>query len=312
MKIIDHIFDLENTLFINFEYISNFIPIMKVKQEQKRKLMNIFEKIMYYFKLKKKLRLNINEISGKILINKQIIEEIRRRNEENYLYYKDQIVVFSDNINKKLSLIKQIQKKFYDVEIFIQRECKNPENINKFGDWASFAIITFMNKNESLIKRKAYLDSIKEQKDKNIKIILDENKTLKKLKLLKSKINDLTYENYLIRIQNLINQKERAKEQFNILLEIISDNTFNKESIPPFCKNMNFETENLDSFPITLFDQNISKMNHIKNDIEIETDNFTTDKKETQELPPPENESNENIDNRKDIWNISDIQIENN
>ncbi len=313
MKIIDHIFDLENTLFINFEYISNFIPIMKVKQEQKRKLMNIFEKIMYYFKLKKKLRLNINEISGKILINKQIIEEIRRRNEENYLYYKDQIVVFSDNINKKLSLIKQIQKKFNDVEIFIQRECKNPENINKFGHWASFAIITFMNKNESLIKRKAYLDSIKEQKDKNIKIILDENKTLKKLKLLKSKINDLTYENYLIRIQNLINQKERVKEQFNILLEIISDNTFNKESIPPFCKNMNFENENLDSFPITLFDQNISKMNHIKNDIEIETDNLTTDKKETQELPPPENESNnENIDNRKDIWNISDIQIENN
>ena len=65
---------------------------MKVKQEQKRKLMSNFEKIIYYFKLKKKLRLNINEISGKILINKQIIEEIRRRNEENYLYYKDQIV----------------------------------------------------------------------------------------------------------------------------------------------------------------------------------------------------------------------------
>ena len=286
---------------------------MNVKQEQKRKLMSNFEKIIYYFNLKKKFRLNINEISGKTLINKQIIEEIRRRNEDNYLYYKDQIVDYSDNVNKKSSLIKQIQKKFNEVEIFIQRECKNPQNINKFGHWSSFSIINFMNKNESLIKRKTYLDSIKEQQNKKIKMILNENKALKKLKLLKSKSNDLIYENYIINIQNLITKKERIKEQFNILLEIISDNTFNKESIPPFCKNMNFETENLDSFPITLFDQNISKMNHIKNDIEIETDNLTTDKKETQELPPPENENNnENIDNRKDIWNISDIQIENN
>ena len=313
MKIIEHIFDLENTLSINFEYISNFIPIMNVKQEQKRKLMSNFEKIIYYFNLKKKFRLNINEISGKILINKQIIEEIRRRNEDNYLYYKDQIVDYSDNVNKKSSLIKQIQKKFNEVEIFIQRECKNPQNINKFGHWSSFSIINFMNKNESLIKRKTYLDSIKEQQNKKIKLILNENKALKKLKLLKSKSNDLIYENYIINIQNLITKKERIKEQFNILLEIISDNTFNKESIPPFYKNNNYENEKLDSLPNSLFDQNISKINHFKNDIEIETDNLTTEKKETQELLPPDNENNnENIDNKIDIWDISEIQIEHN
>ena len=313
MKIIEHIFDLENTLSINFEYISNFIPIMNVKQEQKRKLMSNFEKIIYYFNLKKKFRLNINEISGKILINKQIIEEIRRRNEDNYLYYKDQIVDYSDNVNKKSSLIKQIQKKFNEVEIFIQRECKNPQNINKFGHWSSFSIINFMNKNESLIKRKTYLDSIKEQQNKKIKMILNENKALKKLKLLKSKSNDLIYENCIINIQNLITKKERIKEQFNILLEIISDNTFNKESIPPFYKNNNYENEKLDSLPNSLFDQNISKINHFKNDIEIETDNLTTEKKETQELLPPDNENNnENIDNKIDIWDISEIQIEHN
>ena len=62
-KINEHIFDLENTLSINLEYISNFIPIMNVKsnfipimnvkQDKKRKLMSIFEKIVKYFKLKK-------------------------------------------------------------------------------------------------------------------------------------------------------------------------------------------------------------------------------------------------------------------
>ena len=123
-KINEHIFDLENTLSINLEYISNFIPIMNVKQDKKRKLMSNFEKIVKYFKLKKSLREGINEINGKILINKQIIEETRRRNEENYLYYKDQIIELTDNVNKKSSLVKQIQKKFNEVEIYIQRELK--------------------------------------------------------------------------------------------------------------------------------------------------------------------------------------------
>ena len=77
---------------------------MNLKQDQKRKLMNNFEKIVNYFKTKKQLRLDINEINGKILINKQIIEETRRRNEENYLYYKDQIIELTDNVNKKSSL----------------------------------------------------------------------------------------------------------------------------------------------------------------------------------------------------------------
>ena len=37
-----------------------------------------------------------------------------------------------------------------------------------------------MNKNESLIKRKAYFDLAKEQKNTKINMLLEENETLKK------------------------------------------------------------------------------------------------------------------------------------
>ena len=313
-KINEHIFDLENTLSINLEYISNFIPIMNVKQDKKRKLMSNFEKIVKYFKLKKSLREEINEINGKILINKQIIEETRRRNEENYLYYKDQIIELTDNVNKKSSLVKQIQKKFNEVEIYIQRECKNPENINKYGHWSSFTIVPFMNKNESLIKRKAYFDLAKEQKNTKINMLLEENETLKKLRILQSKKNPLSYENYLIKFQSLIDKKERIKEQFNVILEIISDNTFNKEAIPPFYKIENFENENIETLPLNLLDKNnINNNKNNKIDNNIAQNNVENEKKEIQELPPPEEKNGEiNKEKKDDDWNISDIEIQDN
>ena len=288
---------------------------MNVKQDKKRKLMSIFEKIVKYFKLKKKLREEINEINGKILINKQIIEETRRRNEENYLYYKDQIIELTDNVNKKSSLVKQIQKKFNEVEIYIQRECKNPENINKYGHWSSFTIVPFMNKNENLIKRKAYFDLVKDQKNNKINMLLEENETLKKLRILQSRNNPLSYENYLIKLQSLIDKKERIKEHFNIILEIISDNTYNKEAIPPFYKIENFEDENIETLPLNLLDKNKvnnNSNNSNNNNINVQN-NGDNEKKEIQELPPPQ-EKNGEIDKEKkdDVWNISDIEIQDN
>ena len=279
---------------------------MNLKQDQKRKLMNNFEKIVNYFKTKKQLRLDINEINGKILINKQIIEETRRRNEENYLYYKDQIIELTDNVNKKSSLVKQIQKKFNEVEIFIQRECKNPENINLYSHWANFNIVPFMNKNEYLIKRKSFFDILTKKKNQKINMLLEENETLKKLRILQSRNNPLSYENYLIKIQSLIDKKERVKEQYNIILDIISDNTLNKEAIPPFYKMENFEDEKIDSLPISLFDQN-------KNNTQNQNVSEKNEKKEVQELPPPEEEgNNHNSDKKDEAWNISDIEIPDN
>ena len=113
--------------------ISNQIPIMQnLTQPQKRVLFGLYQKIEELFNLKKQLRKYQSEINGKILINKQIIEQSKLRNDENNLYYKDRISELQDNVNKKVSLVKQFQKKFSEVEIFVQRECKNPEHYDKW------------------------------------------------------------------------------------------------------------------------------------------------------------------------------------
>ena len=169
-----------------------------------------------------------------------------------------------------------------------------------------------MNKNENLIKRKAYFDLVKDQKNNKINMLLEENETLKKLRILQSRNNPLSYENYLIKLQSLIDKKERIKEHFNIILEIISDNTYNKEAIPPFYKIENFEDENIETLPLNLLDKNKVNNNSNNNNINAQN-NGDNEKKEIQELPPPQ-EKNGEIDKEKkdDVWNISDIEIQDN
>ena len=138
--------------------ISFQIPIMQnLTQPQKRVLFGLYQKIDKLFKYKKQLRKTQNEINSKMLINKQIIEQLKLRNEETHLYYKDRITELQDNVNKKVSLVKQFQKKFSEIDIFIQRECKNVENFEKWGHFQTFMITNFMDKNCNLLKLKYVL-----------------------------------------------------------------------------------------------------------------------------------------------------------
>ena len=58
------------------------IPLLQLKQPEKNKLISSLKKITNYFNEKKNCRKKKNEINSKMLINKQIIEEIKRRRDE--------------------------------------------------------------------------------------------------------------------------------------------------------------------------------------------------------------------------------------
>jgi hypothetical protein len=154
LEIENHIKDLENTMKINQEYIYNIILVLPIKQNNKKKLIDTLERIKLLFNEKKKYRKEGVDISSKILINKQIIEEIKRRYNENIIFQNDKISNFKENVNKKTILVKNILKKFNELEIFVQRECVYPENIEKYGKWKTFTVIPFMKKNEFLLKKK--------------------------------------------------------------------------------------------------------------------------------------------------------------
>ena len=170
---------------------------MDLKENEKKKLLTAIEKIYKYFNNKKEYRQKMKDINGKILMNRQIIEEIKRRKDEIVFFHKDQINNLEASVTKKGGAVKMFQKKFTEVEIFIQKESKTPENMEKYGKWKNFTLIPFMKKNEDLLKRKCFyeqeVNKIKEKidlteketnkmkeenknKNKNVNIILNNDK----------------------------------------------------------------------------------------------------------------------------------------
>ena len=201
IEIENHIKDLENTLKINQEYIYNVILVLPICQKNKRKLVATLERIKLLFNEKKQYRKEEVDISSKILINKQIIEEIKRRNNENLIYQNDKIKNYKESVNKKEILVKNFIKKFNELEIFVQRESVYPENKEKYGKWKTFTVLPFMKKNEYLIKKKKFY----EINNRDRKIIMEkiraENNFIKQSKSVKIDFNENINNNYNL-IQN--------------------------------------------------------------------------------------------------------------
>lgn len=289
LKIQQHISDLENTVSLNQECINNMIPLLQLNQTQKNKLIASIKKITNYFNDKKAYRKKKNEINSKMLINKQIIEEIKRRRDEGYLMYKEQTSNLSESVTKKTSLVKQFQKKFSEVEIFIQRESQTDEHIEKYGKWKTFTVIPFMKRNEDILKKKCFYEEEVNKKKKEIENLEKENGLLKyKNEININNINDTNIiKEYYEKIMD-INKKEY--ELMKCYLNIISENNFKKEIIPTF-KSKN-PIVNLD-IDVKLFEpkkaQNIEIVEQI------------------QEIAPPIEDNW--LDPEKE-GNISDIEIE--
>ena len=289
LKIQQHISDLENTVSLNQECINNMIPLLQLNQTQKNKLISSIKKITNYFNDKKAYRKKKNEINSKMLINKQIIEEIKRRRDEGYLMYKEQTSNLSESVTKKTSLVKQFQKKFSEVEIFIQRESQTDEHIEKYGKWKTFTVIPFMKRNEDILKKKCFYEEEVNKKKKEIENLEKENGLLKyKNEININNINDTNIiKEYYEKIMD-INKKEN--ELMKCYLNIISENNFKKEIIPTF-KSKN-PIVNLD-IDVKLFEPKKSQ------NIEIV--------EQIQEIAPPIEDNW--LDPEKE-GNISDIEIE--
>ena len=291
LKIQQHISDLENTVLINQECINNMIPVLKLKQAQKMKLINTLNTISNYFNEKKNYRKKKNEINSKILINKQIIEEIKRRRDEGYLMYKDQMTNLSESVTKKTSLVKQFQKKFSEVEIFIQRESQTEEHIEQYGKWKTFTVIPFMKRNEDILKKKCFYEEEVNKRKKEIENLKKENAILKEQKEINNiniyNINEKNIKDYF---DKEININTKKNELMKCYLNRISEKNFKKEIIPTF-KSKN-PISNIDIDEKLFEPKEMNKIN-IENQI--------------QELEPPPDDNWLDPENE---GNISDIEIE--
>jgi len=151
----------------------------KFNTSEKHDCMKNLKKIIALFEKKKNLFTERGKIRSKLLMDQQILEEHRRRNEENHAYYQEQIDEYKENIEKKEEFEKSYEKKFNEVEIYVQRQSKNSKN-PLYDCFFSFEILPFIYANEDLnLKKRAMVDEVKGIRN-DIKELLKENVELKK------------------------------------------------------------------------------------------------------------------------------------
>ena len=173
--------DLKHTLSLTFQMIKTLL-----KGKENKALLEKVTKIEATQNKKEKMREKKNQIKAKILVDSQICEESKRRKEESERVFENEIEDQMENVKNKNTFFKQYRKKFNEIEIYIQRECKHFPKWKKL--FMDYEILPFLLENEEMSNTKK--DLTKEINIATIKLNL-----VRQLCLIK-------YKNKLIHLRN--------------------------------------------------------------------------------------------------------------
>ena len=175
MDVNNYIYDLDNTIMINFDLIKQVL--LTVQFNNNNNIKKKVNKIINLYNKRKEIKNKKNEIKGKILVHNQILEENKRRNEESLELYSREYKDLYNAIEKKVLIIKKFQKRYDEVEEYIQNQSKFLPKYKMFRD---LEILPFIIENENLVLIK--IDLIEDIE--NLKLIissaLKENNNLQK------------------------------------------------------------------------------------------------------------------------------------
>ena len=195
---------------INIKIILDALQILKMKQENKNliaKRIEIIHKLFDNFQL---MRKKIENIKSKNLVNNQIYEEVKRRLNENKKFYDEKIRDINSMIKKKVIILKKVQKKFLEIQIYIRRESQNYYGFRK--QFSNFSITPFILENEYLNKYKTKLNESFEEKINCMKTL---NIPIKEIK-------------------NKNKKKQEEKDNINIIIINEEGNDINKNDLISF------------------------------------------------------------------------------
>ncbi len=254
---------------INIKIILDATQILKMKQENKNliaKRIEIIHKLFDNFQL---MRKKIENIKSKNLVNNQIYEEVKRRINENKKFYDEKIEDINSLVKKKVIILKKVQKKFLEIQIYIRRESQNYYGFRK--QFSNFSITPFILENEYLNKYKSKLNESFEEKINRMKTLnvpIKEIKSKNKNKKNKEEKNNI----------NIIIINENGNEYLNnnninndlISLEDTSDKLnkylINKQEEIKFYENKKI---NLKKINLVYKNKVVRKKSAFKNEINI-------------------------------------------
>ena len=313
----NYLYDLKKTLELNLQLLEKLIN----KNYNKTDLNVTFDNFKKKIDEKEKIKKKIMDRTSKNLIENQIIEELKRKIEENNDYYQEKIVDFCTNLANKDEYIKNVEKKLSEVEIYIQKSTKNISD-SKYEKYKNWKLTNFLDSNNYILKRRELLikdkkemeiivnelkkenEEIKNEKKKNVEII-------SQFKNLKSyKINEYIkkYQREIIFLGNKIKILKKHFEHLNnefkyLTLSFKSQNEKEEERIDNYI-NTSMDNINKDN-SILPYDLN-KKLNNFMDFSAIlnkkeESKNSDLEKSNNKEGNPFENLSQTNI------WDISAI-----
>ena len=260
--------DLENTLDLNIQILKTFYQSAKPVQSiiTNENIIYSIENLKKQYLKKKELFNQLKEKKSKSLIELQIYAEKKRKLEEMKDLYQDKIEENEEGLNGKEEVIKKVQKRLQEVEVYIHKLTLNMPDKKRKQYYQDFYINDFLDINNDLARQKDLLSKKIEQMKIDLQTTIDENK-LYKIKNIEEKnktninseikINDtknnneekfkkLTekYENK-IELENLkINLLKNALEKMNQKFHLFNINKLIKKSNKSINLNIGKEKDN--------------------------------------------------------------------
>ena len=255
--------DLENTLDLNIQILKTFYQSSKPVQILLTNNITLIEAIenikKQYFK-KKELFNKLKEKKSKSLIELQIYAEKKRKLEEMKDLYQDKIEENEEGLNSKEEVIKKVQKRLKEVEVYIHKLTLNMPDKKRQKYYQDFYINDFLDVNNDLSRQKDILSKQIEQIKNDLQATVDENKLYKvKNSEEKNKTNDTTeikiidskivneeklkkltekYENKIEWVNSKINLLKNALEKMNAQFNLFNINKLIKKNNKSI--NLNF------------------------------------------------------------------------
>ena len=285
------LYDLQRTLDINIEILKNFFQNTTSAMtllNQDKQILDKLDKFLAKYKRKKEIITKIKEIKSKNLIQSQIFFENKRKLQETLNNCKESLMDNEDAVNNKDEYVKLFQKKFVEVEIYLQRITSDMEDLRRKKYYQNYKMDNFTNLNSTLCKKK-----------RNLNIEIDKYKIAKQNLKMENKKILKEEKNIIVQEKKREKEREKGEEEIKRKNEMIEKKykIYIKAKISKLniLKNFMNNNCNIDKLLNNDFKKNRININEIKNS-NISNSNEDKNKKKIvmfKKVAPKKNQNGE-------------------
>ena len=285
------LYDLQRTLDINIEILKNFFQNTTSAMtllNQDKQILDKLDKFLAKYKRKKETITKIKEIKSKNLIQSQIFFENKRKLQETLNNCKESLMDNEDAVNNKDEYVKLFQKKFVEVEIYLQRITSDMEDLRRKKYYQNYKMDNFTNLNTILCKKK-----------RNLNIEIDKYKIAKQNLKMENKKILKEEKNIIVQEKKREKEREKGEEEIKRKNEMIEKKykIYIKAKISKLniLKNFMNNNCNIDKLLNNDFKKNRININEIKNS-NISNSNEDKNKKKIvmfKKVAPKKNQNGE-------------------